>query len=96
LGGLGSGESVEVRAGNPGNLKDSLLHLLVFNEPTIDPEVRVVLVMLLGYQELLGKLGHLCIIIEKSSIDSSTSYSNKRSHGSNVAKTGHDIYKGKI
>jgi len=64
LSGLRSRKPIEVRASDTDDLEDSLLHLLVFDKSTVDPEVGVVLVMLLSYQELLSELGYLRLIME--------------------------------
>jgi len=60
---LGGGEPVEVGTSGPGGLKDRFGHLLVLDEATIDPEVGVMLVILLGDQEFFGEFGYLCLIM---------------------------------
>jgi len=63
LGRLGGGEPIEVGISNLSSLEDQFLHLLVFDKTTVDPEVGVVLVILLGDQEFFGEFGHLHLIM---------------------------------
>jgi len=77
------------------SLKNSLFYLLVFDKTTVDPEVGVMFVVFLGYQELLGKLGYLYLIVGQGSVNGSTSHGDEHPHSSDVVKAGHDIYEEK-
>ena len=63
LGGLGSRKTIEVGAGDLSSLKDSVLYLFVFDKTAMDPEVGIMLVVLLSNQEFLSKFRHLCLIV---------------------------------
>ena len=64
LGGFGGREPVEIGTGGPSGLEDRLFYLPVLDETTIDPEVGVVFVVLLGDQEFLSEFGYLGLIVK--------------------------------